>query len=143
VYESLTTSEQKNRITFTAESLPPCAGDPILIRQVWQNLISNAIKFSAHQNNPRISITGTETPEYVEYCIQDNGVGFDMRYANKLFTMFSKLHSGNSFEGQGIGLALCKEILAKHGGTIRADSKPGEGARFYITLPKTPERSLS
>lgn len=142
VYENLTTSEQRERITFTADALPPCDGNPILMRQVWQNLISNAIKFSAHQPHPQITITGTETPERVEYCIRDNGVGFDMAYADKLFTMFTKLHSGKEYEGQGIGLALCKQILAKHGGTIRAESKVGEGASFYISLPKEPARSV-
>lgn len=136
VFDNLTSKEQKERIQFELDPLPDCYGDPILIRQVWQNLIGNAIKFTSHQTRPQIIVTGKQTEDAVEYCIRDNGIGFDMHYSDKLFTMFGKLNQGNGFEGQGIGLALCKKILAKHGGTIRAESKPGEGASFYISLPK-------
>ena len=114
--------------------LPDAICDPVLIRQVWTNLISNAIKYSSH--NPTASIIiGTQLLKGMPvYYVSDNGAGFDMKFAPKLFRPFSRLHSEEEFEGTGIGLALSHRIIAKHGGRIWADAKSGKGATFYFTL---------
>lgn len=119
------------------ESLPPATGDYALIRQVWVNLISNAIKFTRYQERPRIEIGAASAGrEFVTYYVRDNGAGFDMRQLGRLFGPFQRLHSAAEFEGTGIGLALAQRIIQRHGGTIWAESRPGEGARFAFTLPE-------
>jgi light-regulated signal transduction histidine kinase (bacteriophytochrome) len=113
---------------------------------VLQNLLSNAVKFSAPRAKAVIELSGSVQAEENVYCVRDNGVGFDMRYADKLFGVFQRLHSQEEFEGTGIGLAIVKRIVARHGGRVWAESKPGEGAAFYFTLPARgnarPEGSL-
>ncbi len=143
VYETTATEDQKTHISFIIGDLPVCYGDPILVRQLWQNLISNAIKYSSKQPEPTITITAEETEGSVLYCIADNGIGFDMKYSDKLFTMFGRLHRDQDYEGLGIGLALCRKIIQRHGGTIWAESTPGEGSRFYISFPLEITRSLT
>jgi PAS domain S-box-containing protein len=108
--------------------------DPSLMRQVWMNLISNAIKYSRKKEHPLIEIACNVTDDNVVYYIKDNGVGFDMKYSHKLFGVFQRLHKTSEFEGTGVGLALVQRIIIKHGGNIWADSKPDEGAVFYFTL---------
>jgi PAS domain S-box-containing protein len=116
--------------------LPAARGDASLLRQVWHNLLSNAIKFSRNSASPRIGISGAALPDGgVEYCVRDNGCGFDMRYAGKLFGVFQRLHSEREFEGTGVGLAIAQRIVTRHGGSIRAESSPGDGARFSFILP--------
>lgn len=119
--------------------MAPCHGDLNLIRQVWTNLISNAIKYSSKQASPRIEIGCAEGTLFNTYFIKDNGAGFDMQHAHKLFGVFQRLHSQKIFEGTGIGLAFAKRIITKHGGEIRAESSVGEGAAFYFTLPASKE----
>jgi len=118
-------------------SLVPCQGDENLIKQVWMNLIGNALKYSSKQANPRIEISCQENGSFYIYSVRDNGVGFDMQYADKLFGVFQRLHSRDDFEGTGIGLALAKRIIDQHNGEIRAESALGEGACFYFSLPKS------
>jgi light-regulated signal transduction histidine kinase (bacteriophytochrome) len=118
-------------------SLPGCFGDQSMIKQVWINLISNAIKYSSKESAPRIEIGYEEQEAMNVYFVRDNGVGFDMQYANKLFGVFQRLHRQEEFEGTGVGLALVKRIVDKHNGKIWAASTPGEGAVFYFSLPKT------
>jgi len=111
-------------------TLPPQLGDPVLIRQVWINLISNAVKFSAKASVPKIRI-GYENQEYF---VEDNGAGFDPAFKDKLFKLFSRLHTDADFTGTGVGLAIVKRIVARHGGQIRADSTPGVSTRFSFSI---------
>ncbi len=119
------------------DPLPECQGDQSMIKQVWMNLISNAVKYSSHEQSPRIEIGYKEDENGLIYFVKDNGVGFDMQYAHKLFGVFQRLHSPEAFEGTGVGLALAKRIINKHSGDIWAESAPGKGATFFISLPKT------
>jgi len=108
--------------------------DGLLIRQVWSNFISNAIKYSLHCEYPCVEIDSYREDDKIIYSIKDNGVGFDMKYAGKLFNVFERLHS-KEFEGAGIGLALVQRIITKHGGTVWAESQVNKGAIFYFSLP--------
>jgi signal transduction histidine kinase len=120
------------------DPIPACYGDHSMIKQVWLNLISNAVKYSSRENEPRIEIGYKDDHNgHHIYFVKDNGVGFDMQYAHKLFGVFQRLHSPDAFEGTGVGLALAKRIINKHSGDIWAESAPGKGATFYISLPKT------
>lgn len=116
-------------------SIAPCFGDGNLLKQVWMNLISNAIKYSSKEKNPVIEIGSRMETNRLIYFVRDNGVGFDMKYADKLFGVFERLHSQDEFEGTGIGLALCKRIIHKQGGEIWADATKGFGATFYFSIP--------
>ena len=117
--------------------LPPASGDPSLLRQVWLNLIGNALKFTRDRERTRIEIGGNVAgPDFATYFIRDNGAGFDMRYADKLFGAFQRLHRPADFEGTGIGLALVQRIIQRHGGTIWAEGEENQGARFAFTLPE-------
>ena len=121
---------------FEAEigELPACEGDAVLLRQVLQNLVSNAIKYSSERAAPRIEIGARRGESGVVWFVRDNGVGFDMRYADKLFGVFERLHTPGRFEGTGIGLALARRIVERHGGRIWAESAPEAGATFYFSL---------
>jgi len=115
--------------------LPPARGDATLLRQVWANLIGNAVKYSRSSPSPRIEIAGAEREGGVEYSVRDNGVGFDPRHATRLFEAFERLPSAAGFEGSGIGLAVAARIVRRHGGRIEAESTPGQGSTFRFTLP--------
>lgn len=128
--------EENRNIKFTIKELPEAMADPVLIRQVWINLISNAVKYTKKQPEAIIEIGAAKNGKDSTYYVKDNGVGFDMRYYNKLFGVFQRLHSVKDFEGSGIGLATVQKIVNRHGGKIWADAKPGEGASFYFSLPK-------
>jgi signal transduction histidine kinase len=120
---------------FDIGPLPACTGDADLLKQVWLNLIGNAMKYSSRRPESRITIGAFIEPAGPVYFVRDNGAGFDMRYADKLFKVFQRLHSQEEFEGTGVGLALVKRILEKHGGDIRAESSPDNGAVFYFRVP--------
>lgn len=115
--------------------LPGVLGDRVLLRQVWENLISNAIKYSGQSPDPHVRIWATLDPDRVIFHISDNGVGFDMRYADKLFGIFQRLHGGDEFHGTGVGLAIVQRIVRRHGGTVWADARLGEGATFSFAIP--------
>ena len=115
--------------------LPTMNADRSMIEQVVINLLSNAVKYSSKKEKPLISIWNEHSENGDTLCIRDNGAGFDMTSYDKLFGAFQRLHSMNDFEGTGVGLALTKKIVEKHGGTVRAEGKVGEGATFYFTLP--------
>lgn len=126
---------QPKRYEIIIQKLPDCEGDINLMRQVLLNLIGNAIKYSSKNEHPVIEIGGTTDKDKRVYYINDNGVGFDMKYSKKLFGVFQRLHSAQEFEGTGVGLALAKRIINKHGGTIWAESVINEGATFYFSMP--------
>jgi light-regulated signal transduction histidine kinase (bacteriophytochrome) len=124
-------------IDFTIQTLPPVQADSALLQQVWVNLISNAVKYTRRQERALIEIGFYEEAGEIIYYIKDNGVGFNMDYAHKLFGVFQRLHSPREFEGTGIGLSIVQRIITKHGGSIRAHAQEGNGATFSIALPKT------
>jgi light-regulated signal transduction histidine kinase (bacteriophytochrome) len=123
------------RVAFDVGSLPDCIGDGSMLRQVWENLIGNAVKFSAHVTTPRVQIGGARVPGAVEYYVRDNGAGFDMEYASKLFGVFERLHAASEFEGTGVGLALVRRVVQRHGGKVSAEGAIDKGATFRFSLP--------
>ncbi|MBU1424730.1 MAG: PAS domain S-box protein [Gammaproteobacteria bacterium] len=125
-----------DKLQMEIEHIPPARGDSAMMRQVFVNLLSNAIKFSATKEAPQIQVGATVKDDETIYYVKDNGAGFDMQYANKLFGVFQRLHGVTEFEGTGIGLAIVKRIIARHGGRVWAEGKVGEGAVFYFALPK-------
>lgn len=114
--------------------LPPAFGDYNMVRQVWSNLITNAIKYSSTRSAPVVEIGATNEDGNTEYFVRDNGVGFDMAYADRLFGTFQRLHDDTEFEGTGIGLAIVQRIVLKHGGSVRAWAEPEKGATFWFRL---------
>jgi len=124
----------KHHAKINVHSLAPAKGDPFLLAHVWSNLISNAIKYSDKTTNPQIDIGDIVRNGEVIYYVKDNGIGFDMAYADRLFQVFHRLHSQQEYEGVGIGLAIVQKIVIKHGGRVWAESEPSKGATFYFTL---------
>lgn len=125
-------------VTWDVGHLPDVEGDPAMIRLVWVNLLSNAMKYSGKNPAPHVSIHCVPNGEDEEvFSVKDNGAGFDMRYADKLFGVFQRLHSNQEYEGTGIGLAMIRRILERHGGRIWAEGSPGLGATFYFVMPTT------
>ena len=122
-------------IKFTIAALHPAICDSSLIRQVWLNFISNAVKYSRKRDHPSIDVGSEEKDGYIIYSIADNGAGFDMRFSNKLFGVFQRLHKQTEFEGIGVGLALVQRIIVRHGGRVWATSEVNNGATFYFSLP--------
>jgi signal transduction histidine kinase len=121
-------------VDVTVGELPLILGDRLLVKQVFANLVSNALKFTRDRDPGTVEIGSLEQDgEHVVY-VRDNGVGFDMRHADKLFGVFQRLHRADEFEGTGVGLALVARIVGRHGGRIWADGNPGEGACFYLTF---------
>ena len=114
-------------------ALPPARGDRALLRQVWTNLIANAVKYSAKSEMPRIAVSGARTADENLYSIADNGVGFDMQYADKLFGVFQRLHRADEFGGTGVGLAIVQRIVNRHRGRVWAEGRVGEGAVFFLS----------
>lgn len=115
--------------------LPAISADRALVRQVWANLLGNAVKYSSKQAAPRIEVGGREESAQCVYWVRDNGAGFDMRYAAKLFGVFQRLHRDDEFPGTGVGLAIVERIVSRHGGRVWAEGRPGDGACFYFALP--------
>lgn len=124
----------KQELQFKIHNLLPVMADYTLIKQVWTNLISNAVKYSGKKTISEIEIGSSPENYFNTYYIKDNGVGFDMKYYNKLFGVFQRLHAEDEFEGTGVGLAFVNKIIKHHGGTVWAESKEGEGATFFFKL---------
>lgn len=128
--------EPQRKFNTECLSMPKAYGDPSLLRQVWMNLIGNAVKFTRNCSIAHISVGGREEEDNMLYWITDNGAGFDMKYADKLFGVFQRLHTQQEFEGSGVGLAIVHRILQRHNGTIWARGEVGKGATFTFSLPK-------
>jgi signal transduction histidine kinase len=136
VVEDLEARLQEKQGTVHVQNLPVIFAHRTQMRQVFLNLISNALKFSKKDVPPKIIVhAGAVVDDKVEIRVQDNGIGFEAKYAQSIFEPFRRLHSRAEYEGTGFGLATCKRIVESHGGTIRAESHPGEGATFVLTFP--------
>ena len=135
-YASLTQAQSERSVDFRVETLPPAMGDSALLRQVFINLVSNALKFTRTRRVATIEITGAPSPEagFNTYSVADNGVGFDMEYKDQLFGVFHRLHPTEEYEGTGVGLAIVERIVTRLGGKVWADAKVGKGATFHIQL---------
>ncbi len=139
IIQPIIEQDTENRITFDIALLPSAYADVEMIKSVWNNIIENAVKFTQKRDRAIISIGSEETKDEIIYLIKDNGAGFDMQYATKLFAVFHRLHTREDYEGTGIGLATVKRIINRHGGKIWAESKADEGAKFYFSLNKRKE----
>jgi len=126
-------------LSVEIKPLPPARGDLSMLLQVWVNLLVNAIKFTRPKSPAHIEVGGTAEGEELVYYVKDNGIGFDMQYVDKLFGTFQRLHNADEFEGTGIGLAIVKRIIAKHGGRVWAEGRLNEGATIYFALPNKGE----
>lgn len=135
VIETESQGRDVSNVTFEVEPLIPCLSDKAMIRQVWANLINNALKFSSPDKGAIINISSQEEPERVVYKITDNGVGFEMEFVGKIYGIFQRLHSDEEFEGTGVGLAIVARIVERHGGEAWAESDLGKGSTFYFSLP--------
>jgi PAS domain S-box-containing protein len=135
VFDELKKAVPERKILLNTGKLLPVEADRSLIRQVFVNLLSNALKFTLPRETAVIEVDCRAGDEGVMYSVSDNGIGFDMAEADKLFNVFQRLRSGEDFEGTGVGLSIVHRIIARHGGSLRAEGRPGEGATFYFTLP--------
>jgi signal transduction histidine kinase len=133
-------SEYVNRdVEVVVNELPPCGGDPILLRQALLNLIGNAFKYTGKTKSARVVIGCDRRDDEDVFHVRDNGVGFDMKYVHKLFGVFRRLHRREDFEGTGVGLAIVQRIVHRHGGRVWAEAEVGQGATFFFTLPRVAE----
>jgi signal transduction histidine kinase len=134
-------SSREGAPEFRLQSLPAAWGDRALLRQVWTNLLSNAMKYSGKREKPVIEVGVEDHGAGVIYHVKDNGAGFDMRYAERLFGVFQRLHSEREFSGTGIGLAIVQRVVTRHGGRVWAESRVDGGAKFYFTLQPGPRNN--
>jgi light-regulated signal transduction histidine kinase (bacteriophytochrome) len=134
VVAELEADGQLEKAEIVIADLPACEADSTLLKQVYFNLITNAIKYSREQDTPTVTIGYSTHNNQTTYFVQDNGIGFDMQYADKLFGVFQRLHSGQTYEGTGIGLATVRRIINRHGGQVWANAAVNQGATFYFTL---------
>lgn len=135
VLDEYLAGEPGARLKCRLSALPEAVGDPSMLRQVWVNLISNAIKFTLPKGQGTLEVSGSADSGETIYSVRDTGIGFDMANSGKLFGIFQRLHSATEFEGNGVGLAIVQRIVERHGGRVWAEGKPGEGAEFYFSLP--------
>ena len=136
VVDTLQVDMEGREVEFEIGTLPVCQGDPTLLKQVWMNLLANALKFTRERDVAKIKIGCDENKREQVFFIKDNGVGFDMRYADKLFGVFQRLHHSEEFEGTGVGLAIVQRIIHRHGGRIWVEGEVDQGATFYLALPR-------
>jgi light-regulated signal transduction histidine kinase (bacteriophytochrome) len=137
VIREIAPDTQGRKINWRIGSLPICYCDPSLLRLVFSNLVSNAVKFTRTRPQAKIEIgSSNHTADEAVVFVKDNGVGFDMKYKNKLYGVFQRLHSQEAFEGTGIGLATVQRIIHRHGGRVWAEASVDNGATFFVALPK-------
>lgn len=135
--ESELAADQNGRtIEFANGDLPTIQADLSMLRQVFVNLFGNALKYSRESDHAVVTVDSERLDGELVFRVRDNGVGFDMRYADKLFQVFQRLHRAEDYEGTGVGLAIVQRIITRHGGRIWAESKPDEGATFYFTVDR-------
>ncbi|HZD42931.1 MAG TPA: ATP-binding protein, partial [Methanomicrobiales archaeon] len=135
VLSDMTVDIERTRATVTHDPLRRVMADPVQLCQVLQNLISNALKFRREDEPPRVHISAERTGRMVQFSVQDNGIGIEPEYFQKIFIVFQRLHAADKYPGTGIGLALVKRIVEQHGGRIWVTSEPGRGSTFSFTLP--------
>jgi PAS domain S-box-containing protein len=135
VFKELTAGQDDREIEFVLGDIPSIMGDAGLMRQVWTNLLSNAVKFTSRRKRAVIEVQGTQSTDEVVYSVRDNGAGFDMEYADKLFGVFQRLHSEEEFEGTGVGLAIVQRVIHRHGGRVWAEGELNRGATFHFAFP--------
>jgi len=135
VYNEIISEDNLNSLDFVTGELPTGTGDPNLLRQVWKNLLGNAVKFTSLREKRIVEVGGYRESGYNIYFVKDNGVGFDPRYGNKIFGVFQRLHGAKEFSGTGIGLAIVQRVVNRHGGEVWAEGDLGKGAVFYFSLP--------
>ena len=134
LFQELLRLQPDREVKFHLSELPACEADPNLLKQVWTNLLSNALKYTRERDVAEIEVGSCEKNGQSSYFIKDNGVGFDMAYADKLFGVFQRLHRAEDYEGTGVGLALVQRIVRRHGGRVWAEAEPDKGATFYFTI---------
>ncbi len=134
-FKELKADSGDRNIELKVGNIFPAYGDPPMVRQVFINLLSNAIKFTAKRSDALVEIGGSRNEREYIYFVKDNGAGFDMQHSGKLFVLFQRTHSHKEFRGTGVGLAIVKRIIEKHGGCVWAEGKPDSGATFYFSLP--------
>jgi light-regulated signal transduction histidine kinase (bacteriophytochrome) len=135
----LETRTQEVGATITVGKLGTIVADPTHMRQLFQNLIGNALKFHRPDVPPVVNVSATTEDGVVEIKVSDNGIGFDEKYVDRIFSVFQRLHDRSSYEGTGIGLAVCRKIAERYNGTIKATSNKGEGSTFIVRIPKEPQ----
>lgn len=134
IYEELSVQLDGRTVHLTIGDLPPCNADPVLVRLVYSNLLGNAIKFTSTKNPGIIEVGASQTETGTEYWVRDNGVGFEPCDKDRIFSVFERAHDKDRYEGHGLGLALVRHAVLKHGGGIRAESEPGKGASFFFSF---------
>jgi len=136
IYSNFHQDTEGRTVIFTVDDLPKTKGDRVLLTQVLTNLIGNAIKFTQDKNITKIEVGfNTDKDDYI-FFVKDNGAGFDMKYYDKLFGLFQRLHTQEEFSGTGVGLSIVQRIISRHGGRVWGEGKVGEGATIYFSLPK-------
>jgi two-component system, sensor histidine kinase and response regulator len=134
-FQDLAPDLTNRRIDWQRHQIPDTVGDPQLLKQVWVNLLANAVKYTRPRDPARIEIGAEEADDEIIYYVKDNGVGFNMQYADRLFGVFQRLHTETDFEGTGVGLANVRRIVQRHGGRTWAEGVEGRGATVYFSLP--------
>ena len=136
VYNELIQLQDHRQVRLILGQLPDVTGDPVMIRMLVSNIISNALKYTRNRETAAIEVSFSESENEYSFAVRDNGVGFDMRYSARLFGVFQRLHSQKEFEGSGVGLAICQKILKRHNGQAWITGEVDKGATFYFTFPK-------
>jgi light-regulated signal transduction histidine kinase (bacteriophytochrome) len=139
VLEDLESERNGRPVEIAVLGLYASDGDPALLKQIWTNLLANALKFTRDREDARISVGSDKVGRETVYFVRDNGVGFDMRYADKVFGVFQRLHRAEDYPGTGVGLAIVQRIVQRHGGRVWAEAAEGKGATFYFTISEGPD----